>query len=538
MTLDELWQLFPIVLVPNNPCWKEWADDEIDQLKRLLSDCSPVIHHIGSTAIPDIKAKPIVDILVEITHNENLSRLRNTMENAGYICMSSSSSRLSFNKGYTSAGYAERVFHIHIHLKGDNDEIIFRDYLRENPDVAHEYELLKMSLLPQYSHDRDKYTEAKTEFVRRVTALAKDASNENFAIIEISQKFCNRLLICLVAIFFLCVPLNAVNIVTYSVSDSIPTSSSEELRMLFKWLSNADNRVRMSFELQSTNAPFTIYKAEWQHCDSMYEPMEPFSLIAQTNESTGKNTKWHITLDFPFSSIFDEYDTLILYTDRGIIRCPTSREGQLRETIEILTNDYEMQIDTSKKSSRMAWNILVMVLTGVIAVGGAVFVIVHRRFVQKHREIEELSLLIAERTDRNLELEAKVDALYGSRLDTLNMLCNEYFEKSESDKLKLTLYNEVEKHILALRDTKSIAELEGIVNTFLDNILIRIREQLPELNKNDRIFLTYLYAGFSPRAVCIFTNIKIKNFYNRRSRLKDRILASDALDKEYFVSKM
>ncbi|WP_290147107.1 GrpB family protein, partial [uncultured Duncaniella sp.] len=104
MTLDELWQLFPIVLVPNNPCWKEWADDEIDQLKRLLSDCSPVIHHIGSTAIPDIKAKPIVDILVEITHNENLSRLRNTMENAGYICMSSSSSRLSFNKGYTSAG--------------------------------------------------------------------------------------------------------------------------------------------------------------------------------------------------------------------------------------------------------------------------------------------------------------------------------------------------------------------------------------------------------------------------------------------------
>ncbi len=538
MTLDELWQLFPIVLVPYNPCWKEWADDEIDQLKRLLSDCSPVIHHIGSTAIPDIKAKPIVDILVEITHNENLSRLRDTMENAGYICMSSSSSRLSFNKGYTSAGYAERVFHIHIHLKGDNDEIIFRDYLRENPDVAHEYELLKMSLLPQYSHDRDKYTEAKTEFVRRVTALAKDASNENFAIIEISQKFCNRLLICLAAIFFLCVPLNAVNIVTYSVSDSIPTSSSEELRMLFKWLSNADNRVRMSFELQSTNAPFTIYKAEWQHCDSIYEPMEPFSLIAQTNELTGKNTKWHITLDFPFSSIFDEYDTLILYTDRGIIRCPTSREGQLRETIEILTNDYEMQIDTSKESSRMAWNILVMVLTGVIAVGGVVFVIVHRRFVQKHREIEELSLLIAERTDRNLELEAKVDALYGSRLDTLNMLCNEYFEKSESDKLKLTLYNEVEKHILALRDTKSIAELEGIVNTFLDNILIRIREQLPELNKNDRIFLTYLYAGFSPRAVCIFTNIKIKNFYNRRSRLKDRILASDALDKEYFVSKM
>ena len=104
--------------------------------------------------------------------------------------------------------------------------------------------------------------------------------------------------------------------------------------------------------------------------------------------------------------------------------------------------------------------------------------------------------------------------------------------------MKLTLYNEVEKHILALRDSKSISELEEIVNTFLDNILVKVKRQLPELNRKDLIFLTYLYAGFSPRAVCIFTDIKIKNFYNRRSRLKERILASDAQDREYFVSKM
>ncbi len=158
--------------------------------------------------------------------------------------------------------------------------------------------------------------------------------------------------------------------------------------------------------------------------------------------------------------------------------------------------------------------------------------------LKKRKEIEELSMLIAERTNRNHELEAKVDSLYGSRLDTLNMLCNEYFEKNESDKMKLTLYNEVEKHILALRNSKSIALLESIVSMYLDDILVKVKEQLPELNHNDIILLTYLYAGFSPRAVCIFTDIKIKNFYNRRSRLKDRILASDAPDKEYFVSKM
>lgn len=182
--------------------------------------------------------------------------------------------------------------------------------------------------------------------------------------------------------------------------------------------------------------------------------------------------------------------------------------------------------------------VLAGVLTVVLTAGCLILVAVRRRFIRKRKEIEELSLLITERTGRNLELEAKVDALYGSRLDTLNMLCNEYFEKSESEKVKLTLYNEVEKHILSLRDSKSVSELEQIVNTFLDNILVKVKEQLPGLSRNDLTFLTYLYAGFSPRAVCIFTDIKIKNFYNRRSRLKERILASDAPDREFFVSKM
>ena len=85
---------------------------------------------------------------------------------------------------------------------------------------------------------------------------------------------------------------------------------------------------------------------------------------------------------------------------------------------------------------------------------------------------------------------------------------------------------------------KNIEELENIVNSYLDNILSRVKEQLPDLSRKDLTFLTYLYAGFSPRAVCIFTDIKIKNFYNRRSRLKERILSSDAPDKEYFASKI
>ena len=129
-------------------------------------------NHHGSTAISGIWSKPTVDILVELSP-ASWSRAREAMEAAGYICMSSSAARMSFNKGYTPQGYAERVFHIHFHAPGDNDEILFRDYLNGHPAVAREYEELKRSLAPRYRHDRDGYTEAKRLFVQKVMALAK-----------------------------------------------------------------------------------------------------------------------------------------------------------------------------------------------------------------------------------------------------------------------------------------------------------------------------------------------------------------------------
>lgn len=173
MTLAELWQLFPIVLTPNRPQWEDWAREEIKSLSALLLVFSPTINHIGSTAIPDIQAKPIIDILVEINPDADRQRIKEKMEAAGYICMSVSDSRMSFNKGYTPGGYADKVFHIHFHRIGDNDEIIFRNYLIAHPEAAKQYEKLKLSLLPKYRHDRDGYTDAKSEFVRKIVGLAK-----------------------------------------------------------------------------------------------------------------------------------------------------------------------------------------------------------------------------------------------------------------------------------------------------------------------------------------------------------------------------
>ena len=173
MTLEELWELFPIVLTPHDPLWAVWASEEIASLSALLADYKPVINHIGSTSIPDIHAKPIIDILVEVSPDADWLPIKTLMKDNGYLCMSATQRRVSFNKGYTPEGYADKVFHIHFHRTGDNDEILFRNYLTANPLLAKEYEKLKLSLLPGYKKNRDGYTEAKTEFVRHLIALAK-----------------------------------------------------------------------------------------------------------------------------------------------------------------------------------------------------------------------------------------------------------------------------------------------------------------------------------------------------------------------------
>jgi len=172
MTLEELWKLFPIYLTEHQPCWKEWYYEEECLLKNAISSIER-ISHIGSTAIPSIWAKPIVDILVEVPKENNLTDYKDLIVKNGYICMSQSENRLSFNKGYTENGFAERVFHLHLRYTGDNNELYFRDYLIEHSDVAKEYEKLKLGLWKEYEHNRDGYTNAKTEFVQKHTEKAK-----------------------------------------------------------------------------------------------------------------------------------------------------------------------------------------------------------------------------------------------------------------------------------------------------------------------------------------------------------------------------
>ncbi len=127
MLLEELWELFPIALVAHNDKWELFYYEIEAELKNILSDCRiERISHIGSTAISGIWAKNIVDVLIEVSKDSDIENTAKVIENNGFIRMSASAGRISFNRGYTAKGFADKVFHVHIRYFGDNDELYFR----------------------------------------------------------------------------------------------------------------------------------------------------------------------------------------------------------------------------------------------------------------------------------------------------------------------------------------------------------------------------------------------------------------------------
>ena len=180
MTLEELWELFPIILSEHRNDWSDWYEEERKEIAAVLNDIELKINHIGSTAVKGIMAKPIIDILIEIPGDASMARVKEKLGNIGYLCMSEEENRKSFNKGYTAHGFSEKVFHLHLRYFGDNDELYFRDYMNGHPVLAEEYEKLKLSLREKYEHNRDAYTEAKGAFVLKYTKIAKAEYKERY----------------------------------------------------------------------------------------------------------------------------------------------------------------------------------------------------------------------------------------------------------------------------------------------------------------------------------------------------------------------
>lgn len=132
--------------------------------KRFLNKS---IYHIGSTAIPNIYSKNIIDIIIETNDNNSFDNIISILSKEWELRWKEDN-RAFLVKGYGPNGFLTKVFHLHIRKKGDIDEVKFKEILLKNPEVARTYEKLKLKLEIKYKYDRESYTNGKTELINKI----------------------------------------------------------------------------------------------------------------------------------------------------------------------------------------------------------------------------------------------------------------------------------------------------------------------------------------------------------------------------------
>ena len=171
-----------IELVPSNPDWPQRYAEEATRLRTIIpADLLIDLEHIGSTAVPGLPAKPIIDIQATVTDLAAVeARLVGPLEAAGYAFRDQNpdTDRLFFVKGLPPAA-PRRTHHLHIMEAGPGAlrHIAFRDYLRDHPDEAARYAALKVDLARRHRTDREAYTAAKGAYIEAVLDQAVAAAH-------------------------------------------------------------------------------------------------------------------------------------------------------------------------------------------------------------------------------------------------------------------------------------------------------------------------------------------------------------------------
>ncbi|KPL59704.1 GrpB family protein [Rossellomorea vietnamensis] len=167
-----------VKVVPHQADWQEKFEEEKRELTNLLPDVA--IHHIGSTSVPGLAAKPIIDIMIEVPSLERVDELREQFNQLGFVGKGENGipNRRYFYKGEGN----ERAVHLHIFPYGIDHvtrHLAFRDYLREFDGEAKRYGDLKSMLAKKFPHDMEGYIQGKDQFVKNLEKKALSWNEKN-----------------------------------------------------------------------------------------------------------------------------------------------------------------------------------------------------------------------------------------------------------------------------------------------------------------------------------------------------------------------
>jgi GrpB-like predicted nucleotidyltransferase (UPF0157 family) len=163
-----------ISLVEHRERWSTDFEKEADSIKVILSDNLLAAYHIGSTAISGLRAKPVIDVLLEVRSLCELDKRNTELEELGYEAKGEYGIE---GRRFFQKGGKERTHHVHA-FKTGNHEIerhkLFVEFMKAHPHRAAEYEKLKMELESKYKEEPDKYSEGKAAFIKVIDVEASE----------------------------------------------------------------------------------------------------------------------------------------------------------------------------------------------------------------------------------------------------------------------------------------------------------------------------------------------------------------------------
>ncbi len=166
----------PVVVVEYDLNWPVRYDAEKTCILEVIGAYIEDIQHVGSTSVPGLGAKPIIDIMIGIHDLSLVEKCVQPLENLGYEYLSEFGipGRHYFRKPPDTVSTL-RTHHIHMVERNHREwrkHLLFRDYLRNHPEDARQYYLLKKALADKFGSDREGYTDAKTDFIQAILAKA------------------------------------------------------------------------------------------------------------------------------------------------------------------------------------------------------------------------------------------------------------------------------------------------------------------------------------------------------------------------------
>lgn len=166
---------------PHRPSWSRDFEEEAFRIHAALASSVNALFHIGSTAIPDIYAKPVIDVLADVTSLEAVDERLGEMQALGYECLGELGipGRRFFRKN-DSSGMRTHQIHAFVHQSPDIDRhLAFRDYLIAHPETAQIYSELKRRLVATCHGDFEAYMDGKDAFIKDIEMKALPGSTSS-----------------------------------------------------------------------------------------------------------------------------------------------------------------------------------------------------------------------------------------------------------------------------------------------------------------------------------------------------------------------